>query len=167
MPAFVESRRHSQSRARLMFVTTLGMDNFDCTKMNAHFTTCLWEGLIHTWKQALLAPPLPLMSVNNSRLCSTHNHYSAFLCTGAGVAPTINCVFQLKPSPALEAPGHGHVLGLAYGAKPGPTQLIQSWATATFLLPLHKNLLSQAGSSTTPTHSYMTLHHSTKLRPSL
>ena len=32
-----------------MFATTLGMDNFDCTKMNAHFkkfTACLWEGLI-------------------------------------------------------------------------------------------------------------------------
>ena len=27
---------YSQSQARLMFVTTLGMDNFDCTKMNAH-----------------------------------------------------------------------------------------------------------------------------------
>ena len=63
-----------------MFVTTLGMDNFDCTKMNAHFekfTTCLREGLIHEWKQALLAPPLPLMSLNNSRLCSTHSRRSA------------------------------------------------------------------------------------------
>ena len=41
--------------ARLMFVATLGMDNFDCTKMSAHFkkfTACLWEGLIHEWKQA-------------------------------------------------------------------------------------------------------------------
>ena len=60
-----------------MFVTTLGMDNFDCTKMNAHFkkfTACLREGLIHEWKQALLAPPLPLMSLNNSRLCSTSPH---------------------------------------------------------------------------------------------
>ena len=30
--------------------------------MNAHFekfTACLWEGLIHEWKQALLAPHLP------------------------------------------------------------------------------------------------------------
>ena len=80
VPAFVQS--YSQSQARLMFVTTLGMDNFDCTKMNAHFkkfTACLREGLIHEWKQALLAPPLPLMLLNNSRLCSTHNHSSAFL----------------------------------------------------------------------------------------
>ena len=58
MPAFVQT--YSQTRARLMFVTTLEMDNFDCTKMNARFqkfTACLWEGLIHEWKQALLAPP--------------------------------------------------------------------------------------------------------------
>ena len=33
--AFVQS--YSQSQARLLFVTTLGMDNFDCTKMNVHF----------------------------------------------------------------------------------------------------------------------------------
>ena len=57
VPDCVQS--YSQSQARLMFVTTLGMDNFDCTKMNAHFkkfTACLREGLIHEWKQALLAP---------------------------------------------------------------------------------------------------------------
>ena len=54
--------------------------------MNAHFkkfTACLQEGLIHEWKQALLAPPLPLTSLNNSRFCSTHNHCSAFLSTAA------------------------------------------------------------------------------------
>ena len=59
-----------------MCFTTLGMDNFDCTKMNAHFkkfTACLREELIHEWKQALLASPLPLVSLNNSRFCSTHN----------------------------------------------------------------------------------------------
>ena len=54
---------YSQSQARLKFVTTLGMDNFDCNKMNAHFqkfTACLREGLIYKWKQTLLAPPFPL-----------------------------------------------------------------------------------------------------------
>jgi len=35
MLAFVQS--FSQSQARLKFVTTLRMDNFDCNKMNAHF----------------------------------------------------------------------------------------------------------------------------------
>ena len=78
MLAFVQS--YSQTQARLMFVTILGMENFDCTKMNAHiekFTAYLWEGLIHEWKQALLVPPLPLMLLNNSQLYSTHNHRSA------------------------------------------------------------------------------------------
>ena len=72
MPAFVQS--YSQIKARLMFATTLGMDNFGCTKMNAHFekfTACLAiGGANQEWKQALLAPPLSIMSLNNSRLCS-------------------------------------------------------------------------------------------------
>ena len=53
MPAIVQT----QSQAKLVFVTTLKMDNFDCTKMNTHFTACLWEGLFHEWKHKLLAPP--------------------------------------------------------------------------------------------------------------
>ena len=51
---------YSQSQARLMFVTTLGIDNFDCTKMDGHFkkfVACLREGFIHKWKQALLYSP--------------------------------------------------------------------------------------------------------------
>ena len=56
----------------------LSLDNFDCTKMIArfqNFTACLREGLIHKWKQALLAPPSPLMLVKkNSQFCSTHSH---------------------------------------------------------------------------------------------
>ena len=56
-----------------MFVTTLGMDNFDCTKMIAHFkkfTACLREGLIHEWKQALLAPPPPWAYPTNTLLAA-------------------------------------------------------------------------------------------------
>ena len=62
-----------------MFVTTLEMDNFACTKMNARFqkfTACLREGLIHEWKQALLAPPLPLMLLNNVPHTSALQHSS-------------------------------------------------------------------------------------------
>ena len=47
-----------------MFVTTLGIDNFHCTKMNAHFKysqLIYGRGSIHEWKQVLLAPPLPLI----------------------------------------------------------------------------------------------------------
>ena len=75
MPPIVQS--HFQSQAGLMFVTTLEMNNFDCTKINAHFkkfTACLWEGLIHEWTITLLAPHLPRISVNNSQFCSTHNN---------------------------------------------------------------------------------------------
>ena len=61
MSAFAHS--YSQRQARLMFVTTLGMDEFDCFKMNAHFTACLREGVIHESKQALIAPPLPRVSL--------------------------------------------------------------------------------------------------------
>ena len=53
------------------------MDKLDRTKINAHFkkfTACLWKGLIHEWYHTLLAPPLPLILVNNSQLCSTHSH---------------------------------------------------------------------------------------------
>ena len=60
-----------------MFVNCSWNGQFDSTKINAHkkFTACLREGLIHEWKPTLLAPPQPpLLSVNNSQLCSTHSH---------------------------------------------------------------------------------------------
>ena len=84
-----------------MFVTTLGMDNFDCTKINAHFekfTACLREGLIHEWKQALLAPPLPLMSLNNSRLCSTHSHRSAPCLSDCSTNDKLRILVKAQPS---------------------------------------------------------------------
>ena len=45
-----------------MFVTNLGMNNFDCTKMNTHFekfTAGLWEGLIYEWKEVNTRPNSP------------------------------------------------------------------------------------------------------------
>ena len=54
--------------------TALKMDNLDCNRINAHlkkFTAYLQEGA-HSC--TLLARPLPLMSVNDSQLCSTHSH---------------------------------------------------------------------------------------------
>ena len=99
MPAFVQI--YSQTRARLMFVTTLEMDNFDCTKMNARFqkfTACLREGLIHEWKQALLAPPLPLMSLNNSRFCSTHSHRTAPLAWLYRTSGKLRILVKAQPS---------------------------------------------------------------------
>ena len=141
MLAFVQS--YSQSQARLMFITTLGMDNFDCTKMNAHFknfTGCLREGLIHEWKQALLAPPLPLAK-QLTALFHTQTLFSfLFYCI---VVPTIYCAFQLKPSPTLEALGHGHLLGLAYDRKTWAYPMSTVLATVAFLPLLDTSLLSK------------------------
>ena len=85
----------------LSFVTTLEMDNFDCTKMNARFqkfTACQREGLIHKWKQALLAPPLPLLSLNNSRLCSTHSHRRAPLAWLYRTSGKLRILVKAQPS---------------------------------------------------------------------
>ena len=68
-------------------------------------------------------------------------------------APMVNYVFQLKPSPAIQAPGYCHQLGLAYG----PTNTLS--ATVAFLLLPDANLLPQAGI----TH-YSQLHDSERLK---
>ena len=120
--------------------TTLIAPNFK------KFTSCLREGLIHEWKQALLAPPLPLMSLNNSRLCSTHNHSSAFLSTAT--------LYQRYIA-------HDHLLGLAYDRKTWACPMSTVLATVAFLLLLDTSLLSQAG--TTHYSQLLTLKHSTKL----
>ena len=77
------------------------------------------------------------------------------------VVPSIDCAFQLKPSPALEAPGHGHLLGLAYNRKTWGYPMSTVLVTVIFLLLLDTSLLSQAGSA----HylQLLTLQHSTKL----
>ena len=85
MPAFVQS--YFQGQARLMFVTTLGMDASVTSPTSPPYVAKQLTVLFH--KQLL---------------CS-------FLVYGR-VVPTTYCTFWLKPSPALEAPGHGHLLGL-------------------------------------------------------
>ena len=112
MPAFVQS--YSQSQAHVCRYT-LGMDNFDCTKMNAHFkkfTACLWEGLIHEWKQALLAPPLPLMSLNNSRFCPTHNSSAAFLSRQGSTNNIFRILVKAQPSTRSTGPRSPTRLGI-------------------------------------------------------
>ena len=74
-------------------------------------------------------------------------------------APTVNCAFsELKPSPALQALGHCHQLGLTYGHETWvyPTNTLS--ATVAFLLLPDTNLLPQAGI----TH-YSQLHDTTAL----
>ena len=128
MPAFVHS--YSQSQARLTFVTTLGMDKFDCNKMNARFkkfTACLREGLIHEWKQALLAPPLPFMLLNNSRLCSTHTttvQLYSLLQRSTNNRLQLRILVKAQPSTRSTGPRSPTRLGfINYTiATPGPTQ---------------------------------------------
>ena len=67
----------------------------------------------------------------------------------------------LKPSPALEAPGHDHLLGLAYDRKTWACPMSTVLATVAFLLLLDTSLLSQAGTS--HYSQLLTLQHSTKL----
>ena len=69
--------------------------------MHAHFekfTACLREGLIHEWKQALLAPPLRFMSLNNSRLYSTHSHQSAPLAVRLYTNDKLRIIVKAQPS---------------------------------------------------------------------
>ena len=73
----------------------------------------------------------------------------------------VNCVFQLKPSPVLQAPGNCHQLGLAYGHETWAYPTNSLLATVAFLLLLDTNLLPQAGS--THYSQLPTLQHSTKL----
>ena len=144
-----------------MFVTTLGMDNFDSTKMITFSQLVYGRGsFTSAWKQALLAPPSPLMLVKklialfHTQPPLTSHFYSI-------AAQMVNCVFQLKPSPALQATGHCHQLGLAYGRETWAYPTNTLLATVAFLLLLDTNLLPQAG--TTHYSQLPTLRHSTKL----
>ena len=73
----------------------------------------------------------------------------------------INCVFYLKPSPALEAPGHGHQLDQTHGCKTWAYPTNTVLATVAFLLLLDASLLSQM--DITHYSQLLTLQHSTKL----
>ena len=124
-PAFVQS--DSQSQAMLTFVTALEMDNFDCTKIDAHFSfECLPDDKIHSLSMGGAhsgsVPQTTTLHCSCAQLCSTNN----------------NCIFQLKPSP------DNHQLGLAYSHETQAYQRNTALATAAFLLFLDTNLLSQA-----------------------
>ena len=62
--------------------------SLDCTKINAHFQICLWEGLIHEWKHALLAP---YVGKQFTALFHTKPLLTSLVYTN--VAPTMNCIF--------------------------------------------------------------------------
>ena len=144
-----------------MFVTTLGMDSFDCTKMNAPAFKkihSLSTGGAHSRVQASITSPTspPYVAKQLTALFHTQPLFS-FLLYG-NVVPTIYCAFWLKLSPALEAPGHDHLLGLAYDRKTWACPVSTVLATVAILLLLDTSLLSQAG--TTYYSQLLTLQHS-------
>ena len=91
MLAFIQS--YSQSQARLTFVTTLGVDNFDCTKMNAHFKNSqLVYGRAHLRVEAsitsLTSPPYVAKQL--TALFHTQPLLSLLYCS---IVPTVYCAF--------------------------------------------------------------------------
>ena len=78
-----------------MFVTTLGMDNFDCTKMNAHFKKIhsLSTGGAHSRVEASITSPTspPYVAKQLTVLFHTQPLFS-FLVYG-NIVPTIYCAF--------------------------------------------------------------------------
>ena len=74
-----------------MFVTTLGMDNFDGTKMNAHFekfTACLWEEAHSQVEASFTSPTSPPYVAKQLMALSTHSFFVYCI-----VVPTIYCPF--------------------------------------------------------------------------
>ena len=122
------------------------------------FTACLREGLIHEWKQALLAPPLPLILLNNSRLCSTHKHSSAFFSTAYR---STNDILHILVKAQSSTRSHSHLLGLAYDRKTWAYPMSTVLAIVVFLLLVDTSLPSQGGFM--HYSQQLTLQRSTKL----
>ena len=101
-----------------------------------------WAGLIHEWKHTLLAPCTspPYAGKQLTVLFHTQPPFTTLVHRCA--AATINCIFWLKPSPALKA--SGHQLGLVYGHETWAYPTNTALATTAFLLLLDTNLLSEA-----------------------
>ena len=106
MPAFVQS--YSQSQARLMFVTTLGMDNTDYTKMNAHFK--MSTGGAHSQVQASITSPTspPYVAKQLTALFHTQPPFS-FLVYGNDI---LRILVKAQPSTRSTGPRSPTRLGI-------------------------------------------------------
>jgi len=115
-------------------------------------------GGAHSQVEAYIASPTSPPFVGKQLTALFHTQPPLTSLVYSIAAPTVNCVFQLKPCPALQAPGHCHPLGLAYSRETWayPTETLL--ASVAFLLLLDTNLLPQAGI----TH-YSQLHDITAL----
>ena len=83
-----------------MFVTTLGMENFDCTKMNAHFKKIhsLSTGGTHSQVEASITSPTSAPDLAKQLTALFHTHCSAFFFTAKFV------VFLLLSPNSLKSP---------------------------------------------------------------
>ena len=92
VPAFVQS--YSQSQARLMFVTALGMDNLDCTKMNAYLHS-LSTGGAHSQVEVstIITSPTWAEVHGASNACGSVPHTLFSFLLYCSVEPMIYCAF--------------------------------------------------------------------------
>ena len=106
--------------------------------------------VIHEWKHSLLAPPLPLVSVNNSQFCSSDNNSDCAI----DVTRDAKSGILVKPNPITPRTGKPYVTCSSCAHKNSVL------ATVACLLLLNTNLLRLL-----TTYSYLILHHSKKLLP--
>ena len=149
-----------------MFVTTLGMDNFDCTKMNTHFRQkihSLSTGGAHSRVEAsitsLTSPPYVAKKL--TALFHTQPLFSFLVyCTVVYTNDILRILVKAQPSTRSSGP-QSPTIGLAYDRKTWAYTVSTVLATVAFLLLLDTSLLSQAG--ITHYSQLLTLQHSTKL----
>ena len=105
---------------------------------------CQWEGLIHKWKHTLLALLNPLMSVNISWFCSTHNHCSALLYVQKCNTNDKLCI-PIKAQPCTQSTWSDHQLGLVHSRNMWAYPTISLGHCVPFQLRRDTNMLLQTG----------------------
>ena len=96
----------------------------------------LSTGGAHSRVEASITSPTSPPYVAKQLTVLFHTQLLCSFLVYCSVAPTIYCAFYLKPSPELEAPGHGHLLSLAYDRKTWAYPVSTVLATVAFLLLL-------------------------------
>ena len=146
-----------------MFVTTLGMDNFDCTKMNAHLKKILSlsTGGAHSRVQASNTSPTspPCVAKQLTALFHTQPLFSFLVYCHCSTNDILCILVKTQPSTRSTGPWSPTRLGIRSQDLGLPNSTVL--ATVAFLLLLDTSLLSQAG--TTHYSQILTLQHSTKL----
>ena len=117
------------------------------------------EGLIHEWKQALLAPPLPFMHVAKQLTALFHTQ-PLYISLGCHTVAQLRTLVKAQPSTRSIWPRSPTRLGV----RPQDVGLLYKYSLGhciAFLLLLDASLLSQA--DITHYSQLLTRQHSTKL----